>query len=198
MNMIEEIFSYVKKKYGVEPDYPFSTAPDYPVLRHEDNRKWFAIIMDAPGEKLGLEDTDRVDVINVKMGDPMLADMLIQQPGVFAAITSAGETGSPFSWTARLPSKRSAGGSTRAMQSPHPKRRNRRFVPQKNGSYLPIPNITTSSMLLTGQRKSTGNRAGESGRAIRYLCMPPLPFPPSFINARSRKRIFRVITDAGF
>ena len=67
MNMIEEIFSYVKKKYGVEPDYPFSTAPDYPVLRHEDNRKWFAIIMDAPGDKLGLEDTDRVDVINVKM-----------------------------------------------------------------------------------------------------------------------------------
>ena len=83
MNMIEEIFSYVKKKYGVEPDYPFSTAPDYPVLRHEDNRKWFAIIMDAPGDKLGLQDTDRVDVINVKMGDPMLADMLIQQPGFF-------------------------------------------------------------------------------------------------------------------
>ena len=81
--MIEELFSYVKKKYGVEPDYPFSTAPDYSVLRHEDNRKWFAIIMDAPGDKLGLEDTDRVDVINVKMGDPMLADMLIQQPGFF-------------------------------------------------------------------------------------------------------------------
>ena len=81
--MIEELFSYVKKKYGVEPDYPFSTAPDYPVLRHEDNRKWFAIIMNAPGDKLGLQDTDRVDVINVKMGDPMLADMLIQQPGFF-------------------------------------------------------------------------------------------------------------------
>ena len=87
MNMIEELFSYVKKKYGIEPDYPFSTAPDYPVLRHEDNRKWFAIIMDAPGDKLGLEDTDRVNVINVKMGDPMLADMLIQQPGFFPRLS---------------------------------------------------------------------------------------------------------------
>ena len=76
MNMIEEIFSYVKKKYGVEPDYPFSTAPDYPVLRHEDNRKWFAIIMDAPGDKLGLEDTDRVDVINVKMNIFMIHHFL--------------------------------------------------------------------------------------------------------------------------
>ncbi len=79
--MIEELFSYVKKKYGVEPEYPLSTAPDYPVLRHEDNRKWFAIVMDALGVKLGFEDTDRVDVINLKLGDPMLADMLIQQPG---------------------------------------------------------------------------------------------------------------------
>ena len=32
--MREEIFQYVKKKYKVEPDYPFSTAPTYPVLRH--------------------------------------------------------------------------------------------------------------------------------------------------------------------
>ena len=34
--MREEIFQYVKKKYKVEPDYPFSTAPTYPVLRHKD------------------------------------------------------------------------------------------------------------------------------------------------------------------
>lgn len=43
--MREEIFTYVKKKYGVVPDYPLPTAPDFPVLRHEDNHKWFAIIM---------------------------------------------------------------------------------------------------------------------------------------------------------
>jgi len=44
--MREEIFKYVKKKYGIEPDYPLPTAQGFPVLRHEDNRKWFAIIMD--------------------------------------------------------------------------------------------------------------------------------------------------------
>ena len=49
--MREEIFQYVKKQYKVEPDYPFSTAPTYPVLRHKDNRKWFALIMDIPREK---------------------------------------------------------------------------------------------------------------------------------------------------
>lgn len=81
--MREKIFRYVKSKYNTEPDYPFSTAPGYPVLRHEDNRKWFALIMDVPGEKLGLNSGKRVDIINVKLGDPMLVDMLVRQYGYF-------------------------------------------------------------------------------------------------------------------
>ena len=76
--MREEIFQYVKKKYKVEPDYPFSTAPTYPVLRHKDNRKWFALIMDIPSEKLGLEGSEHVDIMNVK-----LVDMIVRKPGYF-------------------------------------------------------------------------------------------------------------------
>ena len=41
MKMREKIFKYVKDQYKTEPDYPFSTFPDYPVLRHGDNGKWF-------------------------------------------------------------------------------------------------------------------------------------------------------------
>lgn len=39
--------------------------------------------MDVPREKLGLQGNDRVDVINVKMGDPFLVDILTQQDGYF-------------------------------------------------------------------------------------------------------------------
>ena len=83
MMLREEIFKYVKEKYKTEPDYPFSTYPGFPVLRHEDNRKWFALIMDVPREKLGLKGTEYVDIMNVKLGDPMLVDMLVQRPGYF-------------------------------------------------------------------------------------------------------------------
>ena len=83
MMLREEIFQYVKEKYKIEPDYPFSTHPGFPVLRHKDNRKWFALIMDVPREKLGLKGTEYVDIMNVKLGDPMLADMLVQRPGYF-------------------------------------------------------------------------------------------------------------------
>lgn len=81
--MREEIFKYVRKKYKTEPDYPFSIAPGYPVLRHKDNRKWFALIMDIPRNKLGLKGTEQVDILNVKLGDPMFVDMLVRQPGYF-------------------------------------------------------------------------------------------------------------------
>ena len=79
----EDIFRYVKRKYGVEQDYPFRIAPTYPAMRHPDNRKWFAIIMDVPKNKLGISGEERVDVINVKLPDPLLADMLVQQEGFF-------------------------------------------------------------------------------------------------------------------
>ena len=109
--MREKIFKYVKEKYNIEPDYPFSTAPTYPVLRHADNRKWFALIMDVQREKLGLKGTDYVDIINLKLGDPMLADMIVRQ-----RITSPAAAGSPSCWTGRFPLRRSASGSMRAMR----------------------------------------------------------------------------------
>ena len=67
--MKEEIFQYVKKKYKTVPDYPFRTASTYPVLRHADTRKWFALIMDVPRKKLGLKGAEYVDIINVLLGD---------------------------------------------------------------------------------------------------------------------------------
>ena len=79
----EKIFEYVKSKYGVEPDYPFPTAPDYPVLRHKDNRKWFALLMDVPRNRLGLSGEERVNIINVKLADPLFVSLLRQQPGYF-------------------------------------------------------------------------------------------------------------------
>ena len=63
----DQLFRYVKKTYGVEPDCPFPTDPDCPVLRHQDNRKWFAILMDVSRDKLGLSDC--VDFLGA-LGNP--------------------------------------------------------------------------------------------------------------------------------
>lgn len=80
----EQVFDYVKKTYGVVPDYPFPTAPEYPVLRHPGSRKWFALLMDVPRSRLGLAGEERVDIINLKCS-PAMAGSLRSQPGIFPA-----------------------------------------------------------------------------------------------------------------
>ncbi len=79
----EKLLAYAGKKYRASPEYLWARYPGYAVLRHRDNRKWFALFMDVPGTKLGLESGDTVDILNVKLEDALLADLLTQQEGFF-------------------------------------------------------------------------------------------------------------------
>ena len=83
LSVREEVCGFVKRKYGSDPEYLWRRFPDYAVFRHEDNRKWYGLIMDVPRKNLGLPGEDRVDILNVKLDDLMLADMLVQQDGYF-------------------------------------------------------------------------------------------------------------------
>lgn len=83
-DIIRELFDYALNTYGVEPDYPFPTAPEYPVLRHTGTRKWFALIMDVPRSRLGLEGEGKTDILNIKC-DPLLSGSLRLQPGYLPA-----------------------------------------------------------------------------------------------------------------
>lgn len=79
----EELYAYVKEKYGCGPEYLWLRYPDYAVFRHADNDKWFGLVMDVPRSKLGLQGDETVDIVNVKLGDPMLADLLVREEGFF-------------------------------------------------------------------------------------------------------------------
>ena len=83
--MREKLFEYVADQYGIDPDYPFSTAPTYAVLRHLHNKKWFALVADVPGQKLGLKKLERCDLVNVKIDDPFLLETLLHQNGYLPA-----------------------------------------------------------------------------------------------------------------
>ena len=52
--MREEIFTYIKKKYKVSPEYPWGKYENNAVFRHSDNQKWFALEMEVGRDKLGL------------------------------------------------------------------------------------------------------------------------------------------------
>ena len=81
MKLREKLFEYVREKYKSEPEYLWSRFPEYAVFRHADNRKWFGIIMNVRRNKLGLDGEEKVDILNVKLSDPLLVDMLVRQAG---------------------------------------------------------------------------------------------------------------------
>lgn len=83
--MRQVVFDYVKKKYKSEIEYLWENDPSSAIFRHNDNRKWYGIVMNIPKSKLGFASNERVDILNVKCGDPLLVDMLIQNDGYFPA-----------------------------------------------------------------------------------------------------------------
>ena len=81
----QNIFDYIRKKYKVSPEYPWKKPPSGAVLRHEDNRKWFALVMEVPSERVGLPPGKVLDVVNLKIDDLFLRDMVIREEGILPA-----------------------------------------------------------------------------------------------------------------
>ena len=84
-DMKDVVFAYIKKKYKVQPEYPWRKYDSNAVFRHLDNKKWFALVMDVAADKLGQHSSKSVAVINLKIDDPFFRDMLIQQKGILPA-----------------------------------------------------------------------------------------------------------------
>ena len=84
--MIErkEIFTYVKEKFDTEPDYPWFKYPDYAVLRHEGDGKWYGIIMSVQRIKLGLKGKGNAEILDLKC-EPALNSLLRSQQGILPA-----------------------------------------------------------------------------------------------------------------
>ena len=78
------ILAYVREKFGTEPEYPWARYPHYAVLRHQQGRKWYALIMDVPPDRLGLAGDGPVEIINLKSDGAL--DLLISgTPGILPA-----------------------------------------------------------------------------------------------------------------
>lgn len=80
----DDILKYALEKYETVPDYPWRSQPEYAVLRHKDNKKWYGLIMDVPGHRLGLSSGELIDILNIKC-NPILKGSLQMQEGFLPA-----------------------------------------------------------------------------------------------------------------
>ena len=81
----QTVFDYIKKKYKVLPEYPWRRYDSNAVFRHNDNKKWFALVMEMQRDKLGFSGTEYVDVVNLKIDDMFFRDMIIRENGILPA-----------------------------------------------------------------------------------------------------------------
>ena len=67
----QEFLEYCLNTYGTISDYPFEEDFVTTVLRHTDNKKWYALVMRVPRRKFGFDSDEIIDVVNLKLPTEM-------------------------------------------------------------------------------------------------------------------------------
>ena len=67
----QSFLEYCLSTYSTSPDYPFDEDFETAVLRHADNRKWYAIVMRVSRRKFGFDSDEVIDVVNLKLPTEM-------------------------------------------------------------------------------------------------------------------------------
>ena len=82
-----QLDKYISETYGITAEKLFEKYPGFQVYRRTDTKKWFAVIMDIPKEKLGIANQSAnatIDIVNFKC-DPILVGSLRLEQGFFHA-----------------------------------------------------------------------------------------------------------------
>lgn len=78
------VLKYARENFGSQPEYLWASDPDSAILRRGDNSKWYAVLMRIEKNKLGINSSEKIDVLNVKC-DPLLIGSLLHNEGYFPA-----------------------------------------------------------------------------------------------------------------
>lgn len=80
----QRFLEYCLNTYATAPDYPFDEDFETAVLRHGDNKKWYALVMRISRRKLGIDSDEMVDVVNLKLPTEMFGSFGVED-GVYPA-----------------------------------------------------------------------------------------------------------------
>ena len=67
----QDFLEYCLNAYGTLPDYPFDDWMESAVLRHANNKKWYAIALRVSRCKFGFDSDEVIDVVNLKLPTEM-------------------------------------------------------------------------------------------------------------------------------
>lgn len=79
-----ELIEYIAENYGIYAEFPWEKYPNNIVFRHNNNKKWFALIMTVSNEKLGILECGLIDIVNVKC-ETIMVNSFRAENGIYAA-----------------------------------------------------------------------------------------------------------------
>ena len=77
-----EIIKYLKEKYNSEPEFLWEKYDDAAAIRNSKNNKWFGIFMEVNKTKLGMNEDQIVEIIDVSYYKNRV-DEVIDNKGIF-------------------------------------------------------------------------------------------------------------------
>ena len=78
----KRIMAQIQEKYGNQLEFLWEKSPDTAVLRHEGNKKWYAVLMKISWDKLDKGKEGLVEAVNLK--HDQVADLLSKK-GIYPA-----------------------------------------------------------------------------------------------------------------
>lgn len=62
----KKVIDYIRKKYGDELEFLWEKFPEDAIIRRKANKKWYAVFIRLPKNKLSLDGTEKVDILDVR------------------------------------------------------------------------------------------------------------------------------------
>ena len=75
----KRIIEYIQDRFSAQAEHLWAKYPEYSVFRHPASQKWFGIIMNISRNKLGLDGTEAVDILDIKCSPLMIGSLLSEQ-----------------------------------------------------------------------------------------------------------------------
>ena len=70
--LTKDLLLCAKERYNEDCEYLWERYPDCGVLRHQGNRKWYAVIMTVAGNKVGLSTENLVEIVDLRATEEVI------------------------------------------------------------------------------------------------------------------------------
>lgn len=62
-----KLVEFIREKFSDRPEFLWEKYPNFAVFRCKDNRKWYAVIMNLPKNKLNLDGAEEIEILNLRV-----------------------------------------------------------------------------------------------------------------------------------